>query len=55
MCIDADVPAGMLGADADRSPMLAGVVVSSSAGDGSFDNADADNGALESTKATVNP
>ena len=46
---------GTLGADADWGRALAGVAVSLSAGDGTFDDRGVDKGTLESTVTTVSP
>ena len=56
--VDGDVLTGTLGADAEWSRVLAGVAVSLSEGDGSFDSPGVDAGAsgdIESTMTTVSP
>ena len=56
--VDGTVMTGVLGADADFGRLLAGVAVSLSEGDGSFDNPGADvggKGGIESTMTTVSP
>ena len=56
--VDGTVLTGVLGADADFGRLLAGVAVSLSEGDGSFDNPGADvggQGDIESTMTTVSP
>ncbi len=53
--LDGEVTTGMLGMDAEWDRWLAGVAVSLSEGDGSFDNPGVDSGDLESTMTTVNP
>ena len=53
--IDGDVLTGTLGADADFGRMLAGVAISLSEGDGSFDHPGVDSGTVESTVTTVSP
>ena len=56
--VDGEVLTGVLGADAQWSRVLAGVAVSLSEGDGSFDSPGADVGAegdIESTMTTVSP
>ena len=53
--IDGEVLTGVLGADADWGRLLAGVAVSLSEGDGTFDNPGVDSGTVESTMTTVSP
>ncbi len=53
--LDGEVTTGMLGMDAEWDRWLAGVAVSLSEGDGSFNNPGVDSGDLESTMTTVNP
>ena len=56
--VDGEVVTGVLGADADFGRLLAGVAISLSEGDGTFDNAGADiggKGDIESTMTTVSP
>ena len=56
--VEGTVMTGVLGADADFGRLLAGVAVSLSEGDGSFDNPGADvggKGSIESTMTTVSP
>ena len=56
--LDGEVLTGTLGADADFGRMLAGVAVSLSEGDGTFDDSGATTGAkgtVESTMTTVSP
>ena len=53
--IDGDVTTGILGADAGWNRLLAGVAVSLSEGEGTFDQPGVDSGAIESTMTTVSP
>ena len=53
--IDGEVLTGTLGADADFGRMLAGVAISLSEGDGTFDQPGVDAGTVESTMTTVSP
>ena len=53
--IDGTVLTGVLGADADWGRLLAGVAVSLSEGDGTFDSPGVDKGSIESTLTTVSP
>ena len=53
--IDGDVTTGVLGADAEWDRLLAGVAVSLSEGDGTFDQQGVDSGTIESTLTTVSP
>ena len=53
--IDGNVTTGILGADAQWNRLLAGVAVSVSEGEGSFDQPGVDSGAIESTMTTVSP
>jgi len=53
--IDGDVITGILGADAAWNRLLAGVAISVSEGEGSFDQPGVDKGAIESTMTTVSP
>ncbi len=56
--VEGEVMTGVLGADADFGRLLAGVAVSLSEGEGSFDSPGADvgkSGAIESTMTTVSP
>ena len=56
--VDGEVVTGVLGADADFGRVLAGVAVSLSEGDGTFDAPEADvgkSGKIESTMTTVSP
>ena len=53
--IDGDVTTGILGADAEWQRLLAGVAVSLSEGDGTFDLPGVDKGTIESTMTTVSP
>ncbi|MYF89850.1 MAG: autotransporter domain-containing protein [Boseongicola sp. SB0676_bin_33] len=46
---------GFLGADAEWDRLLAGVAVSISEGDGTFDQPDTDSGTLKSSLTTVSP
>ena len=50
-----EVMTGVLGADAEWNRLLAGVAVSLSDGEGSFDNPGVDKGSVESTMTTVSP
>ena len=53
--IDGDVTTGILGADAEWNRLLAGVAVSLSEGEGTFDQPGVDAGTIESTMTTVSP
>ena len=53
--IDGDVTTGILGADAEWERLLAGVAVSFSDGEGTFDQPGVDSGTIESTMTTVSP
>ena len=53
--IDGSVTTGILGADAEWNRVLAGVAVSVSEGEGSFDQPGVDSGTIESTMTTVSP
>ena len=53
--IDGEVTTGILGADAEWDRLLAGVAVSLSEGEGSFDQPGVDSGAIESTMTAVSP
>ena len=53
--IDGNVTTGILGADAAWNRLLAGVAISVSEGEGSFDQPGVDKGAIESTMTTVSP
>ncbi len=53
--IDGNVTTGILGADAEWGRMLAGVAVSVSEGEGTFDQPGVDSGTIESTMTTVSP
>ena len=53
--IDGDVTTGVLGADAQWDRLLAGVAVSVSEGEGSFDQPDVDTGTIETAMTTVSP
>ena len=53
--IDGSVTTGILGADATWKRLLAGVAVSLSEGEGSFDQPGVDSGTIESTMTTVSP
>ena len=53
--IDGEVLTGTLGADAEWDRVLAGVAVSLSEGDGTFDQPGVDKGTFESTLTTVSP
>ncbi len=53
--IDGDVTTGILGADAEWNRLLAGVAISVSEGEGSFDQPGVDKGTIESTMTTVSP
>ena len=55
MRIDGDVATGILGADAEWNRLLAGVAVSVSDGEGTFDQPGMDSGTIESTLTTVSP
>ena len=49
MRLDGEVTTGIFGADAEWERWLAGVALSVSEGDGSFDQPDVDSGTVEST------
>ena len=53
--IDGNVTTGILGADAEWSRLLAGVAVSVSEGDGTFDQPGVDSGTVQSTMTAVSP
>ena len=53
--IEGDVMTGIFGADAEWNRLLAGVAVSLSDGEGTFDQPDVDSGTIESTMTTVSP
>ena len=53
--IDGNVTTGILGADAEWNRLLAGVAISVSEGEGSFDQPGIDKGSIESTMTTVSP
>ena len=53
--IDGEVMTGVLGADAEWDRLLAGVALSVSEGEGSFDQPGVDAGTVESTMTTVSP
>ena len=53
--IDGNVTTGILGADAEWNRLLAGVAVSVSEGEGSFDRPGDDSGTIESTMTVVSP
>ena len=53
--IDGDVTTGILGADAEWHRLLAGVAVSISEGNGTFDYPGVDSGTIESSTTTVSP
>ena len=53
--VDGNVSTGILGADAEWNRLLAGVAVSVSEGEGSFDQPGVDSGTIESTMTTVSP
>ena len=53
--IDGEVTTGILGADAAWDRLLAGVAVSVSEGEGTFDQPGVDSGTIESTLTTVSP
>ena len=53
--IDGEVTTGVLGADAEWNHLLAGVALSVSEGEGSFDQPGVDSGAIESTMTAVSP
>ena len=55
MRLDGEVLTGTLGADADWGRLLAGVAVSLSEGEGTFDDPGVDKGSVESTMTTVSP
>ena len=53
--IDGEVTTGILGADAEWGRLLAGVAVSVSDGEGTFEQPGVDSGNIESTMTTVSP
>ena len=53
--LDGEVTTGVLGADAEWERWLAGVAVSVSEGEGTFDQPGVDSGTVESTLTSVNP
>ena len=53
--VDGNVTTGILGTDAEWSRLLAGVAVSVSRGEGTFDQPGVDSGSIESTMTTVSP
>ncbi len=53
--IDGDVMTGILGTDAEWGRVLAGVALSLSDGEGTFDQSGVDSGTVESTMTTVSP
>ena len=53
--IDGNVTTGILGTDAEWRRLLAGVAVSVSEGEGTFDQPGVDSGTVESTMTTVSP
>ena len=53
--LDGEVTTGIFGADAEWERWLAGVALSVSEGDGSFDQPDVDSGTVESTLTSVSP
>ena len=53
--IDGEVTTGILGADAAWNRMLAGVAISVSEGEGTFDQPGVDSGKIESSLTTVSP
>ena len=53
--IDGEVTTGVLGADAEWNRLLAGVAVSVSEGEGTFDQPGVDKGSIESTMTAVSP
>ena len=53
--IDGDVTTGILGADAEWDRLLAGVAVSVSEGEGTFDQPGVDSGTIDSTMTVVSP
>ena len=53
--IDGEVTTGILGADAEWNRLLAGVAVSLSEGEGTFDQPGVDAGTIESSLTTVSP
>ena len=53
--IDGNVTTGILGTDAEWHRLLAGVAVSVSEGEGTFDQPGVDSGTIESTMTTVSP
>ena len=55
VCLDGEVTTGILGADAEWGRVLAGVSVSVSEGEGTFDQPGVDQGKLESSLTGVHP
>ena len=55
MRVDGEVTTGILGADAQWERWLAGVALSVSSAEGTFDQPDVDSGTVESTLTSVNP
>ena len=53
--LDGEVTTGILGADAEWKRLLAGVAISVSEGEGTFDQPGVDSGTVESTLTTVSP
>ena len=53
--IDGNVTTGILGADAEWNRLLAGVAISVSEGEGTFDQPGVDSGKIESSMTTVSP
>ncbi len=53
--IDSEVTTGILGADAEWNRLLAGVAISVSEGEGTFDQPGVDSGKIESSMTTVSP
>ena len=53
--IDDNVTTGILGADAEWNRLLAGIAISVSEGEGSFEQPGVDKGSIESTMTTVSP
>ena len=53
--LDGEVTTGILGADAEWERWLAGVALSVSEGEGTFDQPDVDSGTVESSLSSINP
>ena len=53
--VDGEVITGILGADAEWDRLLAGVAISASEGEGTFDQPGVDSGTIDSTMTTVSP